>query len=84
MPWLPLTRFDTLRKIAHVPGPLLIMHGDADETVPYWMGQQLYERAPEPKTFVTFPNAQHQDFPLDIMTPAVRTFVEGLDEQSHR
>lgn len=83
MPWLPLTRFDSLRKIAHVPGPLLIMHGDADETVPYWMGQRLYEKAPEPKTFVTFPNAQHQDFPLDIMTPAVRAFVEGLTEPVH-
>lgn len=84
MPWLPLTRFDSLRKIAHLPGPLLIMHGDADETVPYWMGQQLHERAPEPKTFVTFPNAQHQDFPLDIMTPAVRQFVEELAEPPHR
>ncbi|MCI0889399.1 MAG: alpha/beta hydrolase [Chloroflexi bacterium] len=80
MPWLPLTRFDSLRKIAHVPGPLLVMHGDADETVPYWMGQRLYERGPEPKTFVTFPNAEHQDFPLDIMTPAVREFVERLAE----
>ena len=83
MPWLPLTRFDSLRKIAHVPRPLLIMHGDADETVPYWMGQRLYEKAPEPKTFVTFPNAQHHDFPLYIMTPAVREFVEGLTEPAH-
>lgn len=80
MPWLPLTRFDSLRKIAHVPGPLLVMHGDADETIPYWMGQRLYERGPEPKTFVTFPNALHQDFPLEIMTPAVREFVERLAE----
>jgi len=80
MPWLPLTRFDTLRKIPHVPGPLLVMHGDADATVPYWMGQRVYEAGPEPKTFVTFPDAQHQDFPLEIMIPAVRGYLEQLEE----
>ncbi len=78
MPWLPGTRFDSARKIGHVPGPLLVMHGDADETVPYWMGQRVYELGPDPKTFVTFPNAQHQDFPLEIMVPAVRDFVDSL------
>jgi len=78
MPWLPLTRFDSLRKIAHVPGPLLVMHGDADETIPYWMGQRLYEKGPDPKTFVTLPNGLHQDLLLDIMTPTVREFVERL------
>ncbi len=78
MPWLPVTRFDSARKISHVPGPLLVMHGDADETVPYWMGQRVYGLGPDPKTFVTFPNAQHQDFPLEIMVPAVRDFVDSL------
>ena len=80
MPWLPVTRFDSLRKIAHVPGPLLVMHGDADETVPYWMGQRMYERGPEPKTFVTFPDGQHSELILDIMTPAVRDFLETLTQ----
>jgi fermentation-respiration switch protein FrsA (DUF1100 family) len=56
------------------------MHGDSDETVPYQMGQRLFELAHEPKTFVTFPGAAHQDFPLDIMIPAVRDFVASLSE----
>ena len=78
VPWLPLTRYDSAAKIPRIPGPLLVMHGDADESVPFWMGQRLYELAPEPKTFVPFPGASHQDFPLDIMIPAVRSFVEDL------
>ncbi len=78
MPWLPATRFDSARKIGQAPGPLLVMHGDADETVPYWMGQRIYELGPDPKTFVTLPNAQHQDFPLEIMVPAVRNFIDSL------
>ena len=75
-PWLPLTRYDSAAKISRIRMPLLVMHGDADQSVPYWMGQRLYELAPEPKTFVTFPGANHQDIPLEIMVPALRRFLE--------
>jgi hypothetical protein len=78
MPWLPLTRFDSAAKISSIHVPLMIMHGDADTTVPPWMGHRLFELANEPKTFVPFPGAEHQDFPLDIMVPAVRGFVERV------
>ena len=77
-PWLPRTRYDSASKIPHLPVPLLVMHGDADETVPYRMGQRLYELAPEPKRFVTLTGAAHRDFPLEIMIPAVREFVEEV------
>ena len=77
-PGLPLSRYESSAKIPHLRVPLLVMHGEADTDVPYWMGQRLYELAPEPKTFVSFPGASHQDFPLEIMTPAVRSFVEQL------
>lgn len=77
-PWLPRTRYDSAAKISGIHTPLLVMHGDADETVPLAMGRRLYELANEPKTFVTFPGAAHQDFPLEVMAPAVRSFLEGL------
>jgi fermentation-respiration switch protein FrsA (DUF1100 family) len=75
-PWLPRTRYDSAAKISRVRVPVLIMHGDADERVPYEMGRRLYDLAPEPKTFVTFPGAAHADFPLDLMVPAIRRFLE--------
>ena len=77
-PWLPLTRYDSASKIARIRVPLLVMHGDADESVPIWMGRRLHELASEPKTFVTFPGASHQDFPLELMVPAVRSLVEQV------
>jgi fermentation-respiration switch protein FrsA (DUF1100 family) len=77
-PWLPQTRYDSAAKIARAGVPLLVMHGDADETVPQWMGQRLYELAREPKRFVSFPGAAHQDFPLELMVPAVRSFLEQV------
>ncbi len=77
-PWLPLTRYDSAAKIGRIRVPLLVMHGEADRTVPQWMGRRLFELAPEPKSFVSFPGADHQDFPLEIMIPAVRSFLEHL------
>ncbi|MDZ4277888.1 MAG: alpha/beta fold hydrolase [Dehalococcoidia bacterium] len=78
LPWLPMTRYNSEAKIPRIRVPLLVMHGDADESVPQWMGRRLYDLAPGPKTFVSFPGAAHQDFPLEIMVPALRRFVEEV------
>lgn len=42
---------------AHVP--LLILHGDHDELVPYQFGVKAYAAAKPPKLFVTFRNGKH-------------------------
>ncbi|MBU1171047.1 MAG: alpha/beta hydrolase [Proteobacteria bacterium] len=41
------------------PIPVLIIHGIDDEVVPYHHGQMLYERAKEPKTFLTVDRGRH-------------------------
>lgn len=66
MPWLPIgslfsTKYDTLSKIGGVEAPLLILHGDRDEIVPYSQGRRVFEAAREPKTFYTIPGAGHND-----------------------
>ncbi|MBI4241540.1 MAG: alpha/beta hydrolase [Candidatus Rokubacteria bacterium] len=55
------TRFDSLDKIGGVRSRLLILHGDADEVVPYEHGRRLFEAAPEPKAFYTIRGAHHND-----------------------
>ena len=70
-PWLPLTNYDTLRKIRRYEGPLLVMHGDADTTVPEYMGQQVFEAAPGPKRYVAFPNSGHSDISPDLGVPPI-------------
>ena len=74
-PWLPLTRYDSASKIGGIRVPLLVMRGENDRTVLISMGRRLFDLAPEPKTFVSFPDADHAGFPLDLMVPAVRDFV---------
>ena len=66
MPWLPIgglisTKYESLSKIARLHMPLLILHGDRDEIVPFDQGQRLFEAANEPKSFYTIPGAHHND-----------------------
>ncbi len=78
MPWLPLTRYDSAAKIPNLRVPVLVMHGEADEAVPLWMGRRLYELAPGPRTFLALPGAAHTDLPAELIAPAVRRFVEDV------
>lgn len=66
LPVLPIgpflrTKYDNLRKIRQVRVPLLVLHGDRDEIVPYEHGKALFDAAPEPKQFYTIRNAGHND-----------------------
>lgn len=77
-PWLPLTNYDTLSKIPRLDRPLLVMHGDADQTVPERMGQRVFEAAPEPKRYVAFPNGGHSDFATELVVAAITQFIDSV------
>ncbi|HUF91467.1 MAG TPA: alpha/beta hydrolase [Candidatus Limnocylindria bacterium] len=51
--------WDSLAKIPRLRAPLLVLHGDADEVVPYAQGRAVFAAAPEPKTFVTIRGGRH-------------------------
>ena len=74
--------FPTTRLLEKYHGPLLIMHGDADEIVPFTAGRRVFDRAPSVrKTFVAIEGASHND--LHVAQPAlywttIETFVSGL------
>jgi len=53
--------FNTRQNVAAINAPVLIMHGDLDNTVPYAMGRAVYEAAHEPKQFWTVEGATHVD-----------------------
>lgn len=54
-------RYDTLSKMAEVQSPVMIVHGDRDEIVPFHMAEQLFESASEPKRLLPVSGAKHND-----------------------
>jgi uncharacterized protein len=49
--------------IAGVKVPILIIHGDNDNTIPISQGKDIFELANQPKWFVEFTGAGHNDLP---------------------
>ncbi|MBW4564707.1 MAG: alpha/beta hydrolase [Mojavia pulchra JT2-VF2] len=54
-------RFESIKKISKLKMPVLLIHGTADLTVPFFMSQKLYAAAPEPKKLILVPEAGHND-----------------------
>ena len=42
-------KYESNKKIKNIKSPLLIMHGEVDQIVPFWMGKKIYNIANEPK-----------------------------------
>lgn len=53
--------YDSLAKIDGLRSPLLVLQGDLDTIVPRQMAEELYRRAPAPKTLCLVPGAGHAD-----------------------
>ena len=53
--------FNSKAQIRNLRAPLLVIHGDQDETVPFSLGRALFEAANEPKSFWTVAGAGHND-----------------------
>ncbi len=86
LPFLPVggllkTRYDSLSKIREIRVPLLILHGDRDEVIPYEQGRRIFEAANESKTFYQIHGARHNDTYIVGGQPyfdAWARFLEGV------
>ena len=83
LPWLPVRwlmwdRFDSMAHIAKVRVPLLVLHGDQDDIVPYPLGFALFSAANQPKRMLTIPGAGHVTPLADGPWATVRSFIDGL------
>ena len=59
--WLVRNHYDTVSRIRQLNVPLLVLHGDLDDTVPLSQGRKLYEAANQPKRFQALEGAGHND-----------------------
>jgi uncharacterized protein len=64
--WLPLSplitqRFESVRKVADIGSPLLVVHGSEDRLIRPELGQKLFEAARGPKAFVLVEGGSHHN-----------------------
>ncbi|MGE9292211.1 MAG: alpha/beta hydrolase [Puniceicoccales bacterium] len=71
---LPWDCFNNLAKIDSIGCPLLILHGTADRTVPFWHGEALFAQASQPKTRLWVEGAGH----INLIEVAAKRYSDAV------
>jgi fermentation-respiration switch protein FrsA (DUF1100 family) len=84
-PWLPARWLSRLRHatrdyVADVGCPVLVVHSEDDEIVPFHHGEAIYAAANEPRTFLSLRGGHNEAWLLDEVNyiNGLRDFIRGL------
>ena len=77
-------QFRSDARIAKISAPVLILHGVRDRTVPFAMGERMFDLTKAPKHIVRFLDGGHEDLDANGALFAVARFLAGdLDKPAH-
>jgi abhydrolase domain-containing protein 17 len=80
-PLFPGDKFNNLLKMSALSCPVLVIHGTADNTVPFWHGERLYAAITAPKMKLFIPGGPHgglADFAGPVYGETMRRFTDSL------
>jgi len=66
-------------KIKNINIPVLVMHGESDQIVPFWMGKKIYEMANQPKYSYFTKYDDHMMEYNDKLIFALNSFIKSLN-----
>jgi uncharacterized protein len=79
--WFSVNQFTTFEKLPQIHTPVLIVHGDRDEMIPYPFALKNFGQAREPKFLYTIRGSTHNDY-LETggaeYLSALHTFITDL------
>ena len=83
-PYIPVglllkDKFDNKSKIKNINSPVLIMHGQADQIVPFSMGKEIYKIANEPKYSYFTKHDNHMMEYDENLIKALNSFLKSLN-----
>jgi fermentation-respiration switch protein FrsA (DUF1100 family) len=83
-PYIPVgillkDRYENEKKIKHINIPVLVMHGEADQIVPFKMGKKIYEIANKPKYSYFTKYDNHMMEYDDKLVFALSSFIKSLN-----
>ena len=72
-------RYESDKKIKNIKSPVLIMHGEQDNIVPFWMGEKMFELANEPKySYFSKYDDHMMDFNNELIN-SLKLFIKSLN-----
>ena len=83
-PYIPVSlllkdKFENYKKIKNINSPILVMHGEVDQIVPFFMGKKIYELANEPKySYFTKYDDHMMEYDENLVL-ALRSFLKSLN-----
>ena len=72
-------KYESDKKIKNISSPILIMHGEADKIVPFWMGKKMYELANEPKYYYFPKYDDHMMEYNENLINSLKNFIKSLN-----
>ena len=83
-PYIPVDfllkdRYENDKKIKNINIPLLVMHGEEDQIIPYKMGKKIYEIANKPKySYFTKYDNHMMKYDKNLLI-ALKEFIDSLN-----
>ena len=83
-PYIPVSlllkdKFENYKKINNINSPILVMHGEVDQIVPFFMGKKIYELANKPKySYFTKYDDHMMEYDENLVL-ALKSFLKSLN-----
>ncbi len=72
-------RYESDKKITNIISPILVMHGEVDKIVPFWMGEKMFQLANEPKySYFSKYDDHMMDFNNELIN-SIKLFIKSLN-----
>ena len=83
-PYIPIDlllkdKFENYKKIKNINSPVIVMHGEIDQIVPFSMGQKIYEMANQPKYSYFTKYDNHMMEYDERLVLALKRFLKSLN-----
>jgi len=72
-------KYESDKKIKKIISPILVMHGEADKIVPFWMGEKIFQLANEPKySYFSKYDDHMMEFNNELIN-SLKVFIKSLN-----
>ena len=72
-------KYESEKKIKNIKSPVLIMHGEEDQIVPFWMGEKMFKMANEPKYSYFTKFDDHMMVYDENLVSELKKFIKSLN-----